>query len=392
MAKSGVRPSGGVTDRVVPHRGLVALKPSEFAEALPRRHHSLDGLRGLTALFVVLHHACTSTGQVPLPFPFDRACGLFLCFGHYAVAVFIVLSGYCLALPVAGTEGRTIRGGFRDYLGRRARRILPPYYAALFGSLALIAAVPALARASGRTWDAALPALRVDAIVSHLLLVHNVTEGLAYKIDPPLWSVATEWQIYFAFPLLLGLWRRFGVVATVALACATGFGLGVFVEAACPWYLGLFAFGMAAASADAPRVRPWSVQVPWLFFAVAAAGLLYALTKLPRIGDPLRDGMAGAATACLILHCTRRTGSAVSRALGSPWVVGLGTMSYSLYLTHFPLLALVDSVCRSAGLDASGRWWALIAVGTPFCLVAAWGFHLVFERPFMNGWPSRRRS
>src|SRR4051812_41118914 len=79
-------------------------------------------------------------------------------FGHEAVAIFIVLSGYCLMLPVARRGESQLKGGFGSYLGRRAFRILPPYFAALGLSLLLIASSATLRRASGTIWDDSLPA------------------------------------------------------------------------------------------------------------------------------------------------------------------------------------------------------------------------------------------
>src|SRR4051812_10624228 len=93
------------------------------------RFDFLDGLRGLAALYVVLHHA---SQDVPAPMlrGWAAAARFLLRHGHFAVAVFIVLSGYCLMRPVARDASRQIRGGTLAYLRRRAWRILPPYYAA----------------------------------------------------------------------------------------------------------------------------------------------------------------------------------------------------------------------------------------------------------------------
>ena len=69
-----------------------------------------DGLRGLAAVGVVLFHTYTYTGlsgenqQLPLLFKL-------LNLGDYAVAVFIVLSGFVLMLPVAQTSALSLRGG-----------------------------------------------------------------------------------------------------------------------------------------------------------------------------------------------------------------------------------------------------------------------------------------
>src|SRR5215203_1884331 len=112
----------------------------------PPRLAFLDGLRGLAASYVVLHHAALLVPPSGLTGPATVARFL-LRHGHYAVAVFIVLSGYCLMLPVARDPLGRLPGGTLAFFGRRARRILPPYYAALVLCWALIALVPELGRA-----------------------------------------------------------------------------------------------------------------------------------------------------------------------------------------------------------------------------------------------------
>ncbi len=117
-----------------------------------KRIASLDGMRGIAALYVVLHHAYFEVSEAA---PKEWLVGRFawLAFGHYAVAVFIVLSGFSLA------AGDPMRGGFWAYVRRRARRILPPYYVALGLSLLLIWLVPALQSRDDPRWgEIALPA------------------------------------------------------------------------------------------------------------------------------------------------------------------------------------------------------------------------------------------
>src|SRR5437660_75394 len=108
----------------------VPLAPSRF------RLDFLDGIRGLAALYVALFHVSYARQSLPEP---ARHLTDWLQFGHYAVGVFIVLSGYCLMLPVARSADGRLRGGVGSYLRRRAWRILPPYYAALVLALALVA-------------------------------------------------------------------------------------------------------------------------------------------------------------------------------------------------------------------------------------------------------------
>src|SRR5205807_888516 len=103
-------------------------------------------------------------------------------FDHYAVTTFIVISGFCLMLPVA-IAGGTLKGGAKQFYQRRARRILPPYYAALALSVAI-----ALARG--------VPVTN-GSLISHALLIHDFGASWIFDINGALWSIAVEWQLYF---------------------------------------------------------------------------------------------------------------------------------------------------------------------------------------------------
>jgi peptidoglycan/LPS O-acetylase OafA/YrhL len=134
----------------------------------------LDGVRGLAALYVALFHALGYTGYIDtlrtqtLSIPMALLAAV-LDYGTYAVPVFIVLSGFCLMLPLAQRETLHIPGGIGSFLSRRAWRILPAYYAALLLNLALIALVPVLQTQQNTSWDNKVP-VTIGAIVSHLLL------------------------------------------------------------------------------------------------------------------------------------------------------------------------------------------------------------------------------
>jgi peptidoglycan/LPS O-acetylase OafA/YrhL len=134
-------------------------------------------------------------------------------FGHWSVAVFIVLSGYCLMLPVVRAQHLHIPGGVQSYLWRRTRRIMPPYYAAPILTLLLILAVPMLQHPGADRWSMALPAFDAGVMLSHFFMIHIFSPDWIWKINSPMWSVAVEWWIYFLFPwLLLPLWRRLGIM------------------------------------------------------------------------------------------------------------------------------------------------------------------------------------
>ena len=94
----------------------------------------LDGVRGLAALYVVVHH-CWLMSFPGYPANSGPAWTGPLVYGHFAVVVFIVLSGFSLAIAPARNGWRL--DGLGRYAVRRARRILPPYWVALVFSLVI---------------------------------------------------------------------------------------------------------------------------------------------------------------------------------------------------------------------------------------------------------------
>jgi peptidoglycan/LPS O-acetylase OafA/YrhL len=369
----------------------------------------LEGLRGLAALYVVIHHASLQVyGELSKPAVLlQQVCN----FGHYAVAVFIVLSGYCLMLPVIRNPSGTIPGGFTSYILRRARRLLPPYYATLALVLGVMIAFPALNSPAGTRWDDALPVMDSGVIASHLALIHNTSAHWITKIDAPLWSIATEWQIYFGLPAILWLRRRWSAaaatIACFAFGYAIGFGLfalGVHVALeACPWYLGLFALGAAAAGraaelAGAPNVASLRRRRLLQTLVCLGVALVFSIAEsklqlLARHDIPRRvfvDSLAGLATASFLLKCsheatrTPRLASWGLIVLEHPLVLRLGSFSYSLYLIHDPIIAWSNRLMFVHGMTNEARFWMLFLVVVPICVALAYAFYLLIERRFVS--------
>ena len=124
--------------------------------------------------------------------------------------MFIVLSGFSLALSPARHGWRL--DGVSRFARRRARRILPPYWAALGFSLAV-------------AWLVVPPpgqgAPDAKSVFVNGLLVQNLVA--APSPNRSFWSIAVEAQLYVLFPLLLLVVRRWGaivMVATVTLVVA----------------------------------------------------------------------------------------------------------------------------------------------------------------------------
>lgn len=368
----------------------------EVRERLHLDH--VDGLRALAALVVYVNHAYAQTWN-PITGQFPRGfLSVFtysLAFGHFAVAVFIAVSGFCLALPLVDSADR-MRGGVVAFLKRRARRILPPYYAALVLCLGLIFTI--LGRPTGSLWDVPIQ-VDTTSIVSHFVLLQNVF-GTG-KINYVFWSIATEWHIYFLFPLFaLGV-RRLGVGKMVLAALASGYVVawlahGTRLERANPHFIGIFALGMAAAYVVRSPL-PVFVRLRSQSFWPAASALLLALVvgscffvdvETLKQWSWLPDLAMGLFTVGVLVHATLHRSSRLTRFLGARSLVFIGTFSYSLYLLHAPLLQILwQYVLTPLSIAPQLQFALLMSVGLGVVLVAVFGFFKLFEEPFLNARP-----
>jgi peptidoglycan/LPS O-acetylase OafA/YrhL len=363
-------------------------RPERPAAVRPVRETSriagLDGLRGLAALFVVVNHVFLRTFP---GYPVDHApfwAGWFI-YGRFAVVVFIVLSGFSLALSPARRGWRL--DGISRFARRRARRILPAFWAALAFSLAvawLVVPPPGQHVPTG------------GSVVVNGLLIQNLVH--VPSPDRSFWSIAVEAQLYVVFPLLLLLVRRWGAVSMVAAVTLVVTAVGIagphvarldtFVIQSPPDLAALFAVGVLAAGivSARERVRAW----PWHLLALAAAapvlvtvaweGSVWTLDRLFWV-----DLALGPAVACLLAALATGRPASLLGLLDSRPIRALGASSYSLYLTHGPIVVLVyEEIVAGRVRDGVPAFIASFVLAVPLTILFAHCFASVFERPFQR--------
>lgn len=348
----------------------------------------LEGLRGLAALYVVFSHFCSmadgrrSAGWVShAPEWLYRAMGTFW-YGNLAVAAFIVLSGFCLQLSLFNRADGKI-ANLKVFYRRRARRILPPYYAALIASIAVALLVTQHQKVP--PFDRYVP-VTVDNVLAHAFLVHNFVPAWMYKINGVLWSIAIEAQLYVVFPLLVLGMAKFGRFSILAVCSALAWMAVLCIPVApklYPWYVPLFVLGMASAHlAFRPNLllgtRPWIARI--VGFGALGGTIGAAVQDAPLY---VQDPFVGVAVACLCYVLTTTSQGPIVNVLSWPPLVMLGTFSYSLYLMHHPVQQIVF-VNRPAWVQGElGNFVYLLLVGLPIILAGTYLFHLAFERPFL---------
>ena len=371
-----------------------ALRGAASATAAPAsRLKHIEGMRAVAALIVFVNHAYAqiwNPGQVPAP---DGVLSVFtysLVAGHLSVAVFIALSGFCLALPLLRTGEL---GDTKAFLKRRARRILPPYYGALALTLGLIATV--IGEPTGSLWDVA-QRVTPTAVIAHVLLLQDLfaTGSINYVF----WSIAVEFQIYLLFPWIVRAWNRFGprvvVPATLAIGYALTYGFAeTRVYRANPHFLGLFTLGMFAAYVSLSREERYvrlRGSLPWVALCVVALVPVAALSYHWGIDRsvanfPALDLFVGLATTCALVISTRSERGWLRGFLSLAPLSFIGLFSYSLYLIHAPLLQILWQYgLRGTSLSLPGMFGALMTVGLGVVLGASYLFYRSFEEPFMR--------
>jgi peptidoglycan/LPS O-acetylase OafA/YrhL len=315
------------------------------------RLESLDGLRGLAALaIVVLHVWMFDWGDAHRP-P-KSAADLAIGELRLGVPLFFVLSGFLLHRAFAGAalDGRPAPS-LRRYARHRLARVVPAYWLALAGAYAVLHAadhprIPGLGQ---------LPLFAVFA--------QNQFEATHGALDPPSWTLGVEMSFYVLLPLAALAVRAIGprrggqVALCVALSLAGAALAGV--AAAGRWpetvttslvaYLGMFAAGMTAAAAlhgrRLPRRRALALAAGGC--ALVLADAVWHARSIGPFGLRAAIGDTPAAAGFALVVGALAAGPLRPRALVCLPARALGELSYGLYLWHFPVIV---------ALRANGEW------------------------------------
>ncbi len=370
---------------------------------MPRtsRVRSLDGLRGLAAVSVVIGHvvllfdgssssSAVSTAQVVIGTTDTPFYALWN--GRGAVLVFFVLSGYVLTLPFASAT----TGFGWSYVVKRWMRIGAPYL--VMAVVVLVSAIGLSRLPSQSTWPSIMfdrgPSLG-DAIEWGTLI------GLpsATAFNSVVWTLAVELRLSMLLPFVVIAFRRFGVGvvlgATIVLAVSADvftisqpYAGAIAASMSVPstlHFLPLFAAGSALAM-NKERIA----AVPGLtsrtslmcILVVALAFYVYGHEWSPDVpigAEPtalpllVTDALVGFGAVLLVGVVAAGLGA---RALASRPLLALGHSSYSLYLWHLPVL-----VASSLLLTPEIGMMAAVAVGIVVTAIITWLSYKFVEAP-----------
>lgn len=362
------------------------------SSASKHRINSLDSIRGLAALTVVMLH-----GLLILPTFYAiytmQSKGVVAAInysplhifwaGQEAVLVFFVLSGYVLSLPfLAG-----ISTSYLAFLCKRIFRLFPAYLVALLLSAVLLSFVtdsPALSPLSAwyeSTWR--IPNFSWEGLLKHLFLYVPSVDS---TFDRVIWTLVIEMQVSMIFPVLVLVMGRlgyFGLPAAMLLSTvvrhyfllesiATNFE-PIIQSLSYLWY---FALGVELA-----RRRNWLAGyamglklgplLAWLLVACVCLTSKWTFRTAPLWVHLFICPIGAVITITLAVDNLRLKGW-----LQSPVLYLLGAMSYSIYLLHYPILMFLAP--RAAAI---GQPWLATVVTVPLSLFCAWLSYRFVEVP-----------
>jgi peptidoglycan/LPS O-acetylase OafA/YrhL len=344
---------------------MEAVAPKAIDTAYRR---DLDGLRAIAILLVVLFHYEAPSFSA----------------GYVGVDIFFVISGF-LITDILFRSAQAGRFRYRDFYIRRACRLLP----ALFCVVIFTTLVAYVISTPYELKIYAITAIATLTGVSNVVFV-VFTDYFSPKAVRQLllmgWSLSVELQFYLVLPPLIligvrrgGHWLRAAMLAAVVLS----FGLAALIQLyrpAAAYYLMPFRFweigvGGLIALRSAHPSPSFAHQLTRQHRMVAATVLLALALFLPE-GQPvlLRQVMAVAAAAMIVMP---GVSGAAPGILGAPPLVGLGRISYSWYLWHWPPVAALHML----GIDASPVVRAALMIGT---LIVAVASYYAIELPFQH--------
>ena len=335
---------------------------------LPFKYRSdIDGLRAVAVLLVLFFHTdCGFSG------------------GYIGVDVFFVISGFLITGLIIKNQQKK-QFSLAMFWGRRIKRIVPA---------AFVVVVVTLLAGAWILLPEDYEQLAESTIYQQLMLAnHFFYQHLNYFDGPAetkallhTWSLAVEEQFYLVFPLLLIFLRRYSNrVAALSLAV-----LAILSFAYSHWATNntpsaaffllpsrMWELLVGALLVYAPLPKAKSQQ--WLEFAsfvgisgIFAAGLLFdATTPFPGTA-----ALVPCFATALIIYSNVHTQTKIGRLLSNKGMVFIGLISYSLYLWHWPILALLRyntnqplttaSQCAALGLSLLCGWLSWKYIETPF--------------------------
>lgn len=324
--------------------------------ALPlkqRTFGTLDAIRGLAAVAVVMHHA----PDLFAPFVMKG--------GWLAVDLFFCLSGFVIAHAYGADLSAGLR--FRDFMLIRLARLYPLFLLSIAIAVGLMIAAAILGNG---TWE------RRSSILPSLFFLPTPFAGTLYPLNLPAWSLGMELLINAAAALI---WRRLtsrnlAIVIGISGALLILFSFPLFrLAGGDTWetlHLGLLrvTFSFFAGVAVYRLRNRWRVRVYPIALLALLVGCLAVAAELNQLSQLIIVMVGFPALVAAGAHVEP----------GLPSLAGLaGRLSYGLYVLHSSALSIARPI--ASRLEATAPYSGAVALG--LLILGCWIVDRYFDQP-----------
>ena len=358
--------------------------------AVAQRIPELDGLRGIAILMVVGFHYLNNQLQDPES-AVGRAVSQVTSFGWTGVDLFFILSGFLIGTGLIRNKHSPRL--FATFYARRFLRIVPNYYL-LIAIFFVIVNLP--------YFNSSIFVHRSDVIPwwSYLLMVHNIFMGrmntLGSNAVNVTWSIGIEEQFYLFFPLIVYFspkrWIPYILLVAIALASV----IRPFYADWIPRYVFLpcrmdaIAFGalVAYCNEEFDLEAVMKKGRKWYFLAMAlnVVFCLYLFYRYQDLGVNKHFYITIFFGGCLLAALAYKN-TLYGAFLRNRLLMWIGTISYSLYLFHYLILALMEySLLHYNGgvMLSNGKDGLVSVLSLGLAFLFAWFVYRNLETPLVR--------
>ncbi|MCX6518245.1 MAG: acyltransferase [Actinobacteria bacterium] len=368
------------------------------------RNLALDSLRGFSTILIVVYHTSFVSGYTVAH---ADSIGAYIDRLNIGVAIFFVLSGFLIFRPFAHS---LIHGSplpkTRNYYLKRAARILPGYWLALF----LLAGLDALT------------IVNTSGFIRNVFIVHSFTEHNVFTGIRQAWTLAVEMSFYvvvpaFAYVFVRQTRRRIASVSVATLLKALSalflgaYAFRLFIHQIDFWFLNTahiwlpshmdtLALGMglavlveAPASAKtlsklknfiANHTGSFVVCSVFVWLISANINMAIGLNRTEFHIDLLGHFLYGIASVLLVAPFCVDSQALLVKAVSFRLFTWLGTISYGVYLWHMAFLGGNFAEKYMPYTENDGQVLLRFLVVLPASIAIASLSYYVLERPIMR--------
>ena len=375
----------------------------EHAKGHAFYQEGLTGLRALAAGWVLLFHVnVVAVPRIISVHPFGVRIDLhpLLTVGWIGVTIFFVLSGFLLTTHLLDALSREGNRALPRYYVARVKRIVPAFW----GQIAILFAIAYAVEGAAPYWTRYIPL--------HLVMLHNTSVEASSAINPVYWTLPIEFLFYVVLPLVAVRlvrwdpirtayrWKALVLIYAASVALSVAYRYAVFpvggenpawISNQLPGTIDQFMIGTVLATgwrwwrAD-HEPGPGVARLSTALATVGFMGIIAMIYYLDSIYDVFWSGKHPAVYVWYSVHAAFVGMLVLGVAMGGPLTRSVfanraallvGTISYSLYLWHFPVILWVEKIGKMG-------YATFFLVSIVACLAVSAISYLLLERPFLK--------